>query len=78
MTDILDELRKVEQLRGDTYSCEEVLGMVSRAADEIDRMRARLQEIHELATGPHDVHTAGTALHHIWLAAKNKSMRGAV
>ncbi len=40
MSDILEELRKVQRLGGDTYSSHEVLGMIGRAADEIERLRA--------------------------------------
>lgn len=39
MSDILTELRKVHRLRGDTYSSAEVIGMVGRAADEIEMLR---------------------------------------
>lgn len=39
MADILDDLRKVARLNGDTYSTPEVLGMVGRAAEEIERLR---------------------------------------
>jgi hypothetical protein len=37
---VLEELRKVHELRGDTYSSYEVIGVIGRAADEIDRLRA--------------------------------------
>lgn len=40
MADILDDLRKVVRLNGDTYSSAEVIGLVGRAADEIERLRA--------------------------------------
>jgi hypothetical protein len=43
--DILADLRKVQRLNGDTYSSAEVMGMVGRAADEIDRLHAALREI---------------------------------
>lgn len=39
--DILAELRAVRKTGGDTYSSSEVLGMVGRAADEIERLRER-------------------------------------
>jgi hypothetical protein len=45
MTDILADLQSVVQTRGDTYSSAEVLGMVGRAASEIERLRAALQKI---------------------------------
>lgn len=40
---ILEELRAVQKLRGDTYSSAEVLGMVGRAADEIAQRHADLR-----------------------------------
>lgn len=45
MTDILTELRGVQRLQGDTFSSAEVLGMVGRAADEIDRLTNALLAI---------------------------------
>lgn len=42
---ILDELRKIQRLRGLTYSSMEVLGAVGRAADEIERLTAALKSI---------------------------------
>jgi len=42
MADILDELREVKRLRGNSYSSYEVIGMVGRAVDEIERLRALL------------------------------------
>jgi hypothetical protein len=41
--DILDDLRKVRRLRGDTYSSAEVLGMVGRAIAEIEQLRATVR-----------------------------------
>lgn len=40
MTDILADLRAVQKLNGDTFSSAEVLGMVERAADEIEKLLA--------------------------------------
>lgn len=42
MADILEDLRSVQRLQGDTFSSAEVLGMVGRAADEIERLRSFL------------------------------------
>ena len=41
---MVEELRKIYRLKGDTYSSAEVLGAVNRAADEIERLRAVLLE----------------------------------
>lgn len=40
---IHDELHNVIRLRGDTYSSAEVLGILGRAKDEIERLRALLR-----------------------------------
>ncbi len=45
MSDILFDLRKVQELCGDTYSSMEVVGMVGRAADEIGRLRADRKQL---------------------------------
>ena len=45
MTDILERLRGVQKLRGDTYSSYEVIGMIGQAVDEIERLTAALKEI---------------------------------
>jgi hypothetical protein len=42
---ILPELRKIERLRGDTYSSAEVLGAISKAAAEIERLRGLFQQL---------------------------------
>lgn len=47
--DIVQELHAVTRLCGDTYSSAEVLGMVGRAADEIERLRAALKPFAEVA-----------------------------
>ena len=39
---ILEKLRDVQKLGGDTYSSYEVVGMIGQAADEIERLRAAL------------------------------------
>lgn len=39
MTDIVERLRSVVNLQGSTYSSAEVLGMLSQAAGEIERLR---------------------------------------
>lgn len=36
--ELLERLRKFQRLRGDTYSCEEAIGMIGQAADEIERL----------------------------------------
>lgn len=41
--DILAELRAVQTTGGDTYSSAEVLGMVGRAADEIERLQTKIK-----------------------------------
>jgi hypothetical protein len=41
MADVLDDLRAVQKLQGDTFSSAEVLGMVARAASEIERLRSQ-------------------------------------
>ena len=41
MADILDDLRAVLKIGGDTYTSEEVLGMMRRAADYIEELRLR-------------------------------------
>jgi hypothetical protein len=45
MADILADLRRVEATMGDTYSSSEVIGMVCRAGDEIQRLRAALERL---------------------------------
>lgn len=40
MTDTLSDLRAVANVNGDTYSSAEVIAMVRRAADEIERLKA--------------------------------------
>jgi hypothetical protein len=40
MNDIVEDLRKVESLRGHTFSSYEVINMVGEAANEIERLRA--------------------------------------
>ena len=47
MSDIVERLREVQRLRGDTFSSYEVVGMVGQAADEIERQRASLLEIRQ-------------------------------
>lgn len=42
MSDILDELHRVVQTRGDTYSSMEVIGLIWRAETEIGRLRSML------------------------------------
>ena len=42
---ILKDLHSVLEIRGDTYSSYEVLGMIERAIDEIERLRAALRRI---------------------------------
>lgn len=44
MADLLDDMRKVVKLNGDTYSSAEVIGMVSRAADEIEGLQAQIED----------------------------------
>ncbi len=43
MSDIMDDLRKVEELQGDTYSSYEILAMVKHAADEIEHLREKVE-----------------------------------
>jgi hypothetical protein len=42
MSDILSDLRAVANVNGDTYSSAEVIAMVRRAADEIERLKGGL------------------------------------
>jgi hypothetical protein len=44
-----DELRKVQRLGGDTYSSAEVLSLIGKAADEIERLRAALRPFAKMA-----------------------------
>jgi hypothetical protein len=44
MTDILDNLRSVRDVDGDTYSSMEVLGLINRAIEEIERLREALTD----------------------------------
>lgn len=44
MTDLLAELKKVVDLKGDTYSSYEVIGLLRRSADEIDRLTKERDE----------------------------------
>lgn len=63
MTDILDDLRKVEHLRGDTFSSAEVIAMVGRAAKEIERLRMALYQASSSRNGWIDINeAAGQAL----------------
>ena len=39
----MEELRKVEELQGNTYSSYEILGMVKHARIEIERLRAEIE-----------------------------------
>jgi len=43
MSDIVEEAKKIVALRGDTYSSYEVVGLVGRFADEIERLRSLLK-----------------------------------
>lgn len=58
--DILDELRAVQNLRGATFSSAEVLGMIGRAIDEIEKGRRSIRTIRNFAKGAH--FTLGIAL----------------
>ena len=40
--DILNELHSITKLRGDTYSSAEVIGMIGRAAAEIERLQGKV------------------------------------
>jgi hypothetical protein len=42
---VLDELKRVQRLGGDTYSSAEVIGIVGRAKDEIERLRTYIQAL---------------------------------
>jgi hypothetical protein len=58
MTDIVERLRSIYKLRGDTYSSMEVFGAVNQAAAEIERLRAVAQaRSHELRAAGADVIT---------------------
>ena len=39
---LIDELKKVRDLRGDTYSTAEILGLVSRAVNEIEELTRQI------------------------------------
>jgi hypothetical protein len=45
MMDILQRLRSIIELNGDTYTVEEALSMMRQSAAEIERLRAALQDI---------------------------------
>lgn len=49
MADILNDMRKVTKLNGDTYSSAEVLGMISRGANEIERLHEARRHFSALA-----------------------------
>ena len=51
MADLLEELRKAQRLRGDTYSSYEVVGLVGQAADEIERLREALRDTRKRLRG---------------------------
>lgn len=50
--DILDDLRSVQRLNGDTYSSAEILGMIGRAANEIEAWREWFQKPYDNFTPP--------------------------
>ena len=43
VTDIIGDLRKMIGLNGDTYSSAEVIGLLNRAANEINQLRLTVQ-----------------------------------
>lgn len=51
MTDILSDLRAVANVNGDTYSSAEVIAMVRRAAEEVERLRADLDQMRGFRDG---------------------------
>lgn len=50
---LVEQLREVERLQGDTYSSYEVVGLLARAADEIERLRGIITNV-ALAIGYDD------------------------
>jgi hypothetical protein len=51
MTDIVEQARKVVELRGDTYSSYEVVGLLGQLVAEVERLQDCLQaRDHELQT----------------------------
>jgi hypothetical protein len=63
---ILDELRKVQRLRGDTYSSYEIVGLIGRAADEIELLLEKLKNLIALQAALRAEHEANEVVMRAW------------